>query len=277
MCITFLFLNRGDTSIKYKLILINNRDEFYSRKTLKSEVKVDEDGKLKKIYGTDVETKVIGTWLALSKRENLIRIGNLLNLPGENVPVKKTELKGRGPIALNFINTKESIEVYNKELCNICTTFNSFNFLSVEISHSDIKAFFLSNSTKSYVEIDKEQYIGFSNSPLDTPLKKVIAGQERFYTVINDYKDEKKEVLVEKLMDLLKWDEKHFPDDELTRRRGGDDAEHFSSLHVKCGKYGTRTRTIILIDYLNNVDYIEETMANENPENPIWEISKLNI
>lgn len=33
MCITFLFTNPGDSSIKYKLILINNRDEFYGRKT----------------------------------------------------------------------------------------------------------------------------------------------------------------------------------------------------------------------------------------------------
>lgn len=58
MCITFLFTNPGDSSIKYKLILINNRDEYYARKTASAQL-FQEEG-LKSIYSTDLGGVVKG-------------------------------------------------------------------------------------------------------------------------------------------------------------------------------------------------------------------------
>jgi uncharacterized protein with NRDE domain len=58
MCITFLFVNPGDSSIKYKLILINNRDEFYARETLNATLNESEN--LKTIYSTDLGGVVRG-------------------------------------------------------------------------------------------------------------------------------------------------------------------------------------------------------------------------
>lgn len=274
MCITFLFTNDGDSRIKYKLILINNRDEFYSRKTLKAEIKVESD--LLQIYGTDVETKVEGTWLAISKnrKDNTIRIGNLLNVPGEIVKGRKEDLKGRGPIAIEFIKTNDDIEKHNRNLCNVCTDYNSFNFLSVEIS-ADIKTYFISNATQNYVELSSS-FSGFSNSPVDSPLQKVISGTKLFQKIIENHHEDK-EKMINSLVELLKCEDKHYPDEELLRRRGHD-AEDFSSIHVRHNQlYGTRTRTIILIDENNNVEYIEDTMINQDPENSIWELTKLTI
>jgi uncharacterized protein with NRDE domain len=273
MCITFLFTNDGDSSIKYKLILINNRDEFYSRKTLKAEIKA-ENGLLQ-IYGTDVETKVKGTWLAIGKKreDNTIRIGNLLNVPGEIVKGRKEDLKGRGPIAIEFIQTNDDIESHNKKLCDVCTEYNSFNFLSVEIS-SDIKSYFVSNATQNYIELPKK-FSGFSNSPVESPLQKVIVGTKKFEAIIKNHKNDK-EKMIDALVGLLKSEEKHYPDEELLRRRGYD-AEDFSSIHVRHNQlYGTRTRTIILIDESNNVEYIEDTMINQDPANSVWKMTKLN-
>jgi uncharacterized protein with NRDE domain len=228
------------------------------------------------IYGTDIETKVHGTWLAISKRGDTIRIGNLLNVPGEIVKGKKEELKGRGPIAIDFINTNEDIESHNKKLCDVCTDYNSFNFLSIEIKDSDIKTYFASNTCQNYVDLKTGVY-GFSNSPVHSPLQKVVSGRETFSELIKEYKNDDSESIVDALIGLLKSEEKHYPDDELLRRRGHD-AEDFSSIHVRVNQlYGTRTRTIILVDQDDNIDYIEDTMINQDPSNPTWEITRLKI
>ena len=52
MCITFLYTNPGDSSLKYKLVLINNRDEFYNRPTEKAKLQKNEDRLT--IYSTDL-------------------------------------------------------------------------------------------------------------------------------------------------------------------------------------------------------------------------------
>jgi uncharacterized protein with NRDE domain len=268
MCITFLFINPGDDSVKYKIILINNRDELYNRKTLKADLKKSEN--LTQIYGEDVATAVEGTWLAISKRDDTIRIGNLLNVPGEVVIGRKEDLRGRGPISLNFVRSESAIEDFNETLCNVCTEYNSFNFLSVEIKSTDIKTYFISNASKSYEKL-KAQIVGASNSPIDSPLQKVIEGKKKFNSIIDEFKHKSKRDLVDALVDLLKCEEKFYPDQELLKRRGATDASNFSSIHVKHNKfYGSRTRTIVLIDQENNVEYIEQTMENDDPDNAIW-------
>lgn len=274
MCITFLYTNDGDALSNYKLILINNRDEFYSRKTLKADVKIKNE--LIQIYGTDVDTVVEGTWLGISKKNGVIKIGNLLNLPGEEVTVNKELLKGRGPIALDFIGGDDLIEVHNKKLCDVCSNYNSFNFLSVEITSEHIKTVFTNNATKSSVNVEPG-VVGISNSPIDSPLRKVEAGKKTFHKIIEEFKDKNKDLLIEKLMNLLNCKERHYPDEELMRRRG-DDAELFSSIHVTGHElYGSRTRSVILIDQFNNIDYIEDTIVSEDPKNQIWDRTRFLI
>lgn len=73
-------------------------------------------------------------------------------------------------------------------------------------------------------------------------------------------------------MNLLKCDSKHYPCTELIKRRPND-AEVYSSIHVKhpCIPYGSRNRSVILVDYTHNIDYIEERMINEDPNHSFWE------
>lgn len=92
MCITFLFCNPGDYP-KYRLILANNRDEFYSRATANASLNTENN--LQTIYGTDLAGDVKGTWLGLSAKNGNIKIGNLANITGE-INVGKL---GRGKIA----------------------------------------------------------------------------------------------------------------------------------------------------------------------------------
>jgi uncharacterized protein with NRDE domain len=98
-----------------------------------------------------------------------------------------------------------------------------------------------------------------------------------FENVLNRHKNSSKDELVEGLMDVLKCKQKNFPDAELSERKQ-ETAEYFSSIHVELPDedYGTRTRTIILVDQSGNVDYIEETMMSLDP-NGEWSKSHLTI
>lgn len=60
MCITFMFTNPGGSSIKYKLVLINNRDEYYARKTQDATLFKDEESGRSVIHATDLGGVVKG-------------------------------------------------------------------------------------------------------------------------------------------------------------------------------------------------------------------------
>lgn len=180
-----------------------------------------------------------------------------------------------GPIVTNWIQSDESIESYNEKLSTLSQEFSSFNFLSVAINNlGDIKTHYVSNSPKVSHELPLGLH-GLGNSPLCAPFKKVEAGIEEFRNVLKSHSD--KDGLIESLMNMLKDDRKYFPDAELTSRRQ-DEAEPFSSIHVVIPNagYGTRTRTVILVDFDNKVDYVEETMTSEDPNGP-WQRTHLNI
>lgn len=215
---------------------------------------------------------ISGTWLGLSVNDKTIKIGNLANVTGENHHGQR----GRGPIVTDFIKSYESITVCNQELSSVSQEFSSFNFLSVEIKGNDISQFYVSNSPRTLHEIPLG-FTGLGNSPLRKPFKKVEAGTEEFEKVLNSHKNSSKEILIEALMKILKNTHKHFPDAELTARRD-ETAERFSSIHVEMPEegYGSRTRTIILVDEEGNVDYIEETMTSLDP-NGEWAKKHLTI
>jgi uncharacterized protein with NRDE domain len=204
--------------------------------------------------------------------DKTIKIGNLANVTGEN----HHGVRGRGPIVTDWIKSEESITVSNQQLSSVCEEFSSFNFLSVEIKSDDIKTFYVSNSPRTLHEIPPG-FIGLGNSPLRKPFKKVEAGTEEFEKVLDIHKNSSKEDLLDSLMNILKSDKKHLPDEELLARKN-ETAEFFSSIHVEMPEedYGTRTRTIILIDEAGNVDYVEETMTSLDP-NGEWAKTHLTI
>jgi uncharacterized protein with NRDE domain len=275
MCISFLFVNSGEYSIKYKLILINNRDEYFARATQNATLSAESiNPDLSTIYGVDLAGAVEGTWLGVSANKGTVRLGNLANISGE----ENNGRRGRGPIVTDFIKGSDSIEDYTDRLSSLSHEFSSFNFLSVEMkSNEDMKMFYISNSPKRLEKLTSNGFIGLGNSPMSSPFKKVENGTELFKAILESHKDKSKEELIAGLMNLLKSDTKHYPDEELHARLQ-DTAEQFSSIHVNFPDlgYGTRTRTVILVDEDHNLDYIEETMASEDPEG-CWETTRLTI
>lgn len=110
-----------------------------------------------------------------------------------------------------------------------------------------------------------ENILGISNSSIHTPFKKAKNGKVKFESILKNFGSvEKKENLVDELLALLKWDEKHYPDEVLDAIETVplDQRIGLSSVCVSMPKhnYGTRTHTVILVDGNNKVDFYEWTL-----------------
>lgn len=83
------------------------------------------------IAGQDLENgKAGGTWLGVSAKDKRIRIGALLNLPGEEGVSKNPE--GRGSIATNFLTGSLNNFDYSDSLLRCKVEYHAFNFVSIE-------------------------------------------------------------------------------------------------------------------------------------------------
>lgn len=127
MCILFFIVNSNPLPHEYKLILASNRDEFYSRPTIPA---AEWEEYEHVIGGRDMEPgREGGTWLAISTKNNVVKVGALLNLTGEP---KRPNTEGRGPIVTNFVSGDLSNVHYTDKLIQN-DNYNSYNLVSIEI------------------------------------------------------------------------------------------------------------------------------------------------
>lgn len=70
-----------------------------------------------------------GTWLGISAKDSCIKVGALLNLPGE---VKLPDALGRGPIVADYLTGELNNFDYSDRLLRSKVQFNAFNFVSIE-------------------------------------------------------------------------------------------------------------------------------------------------
>lgn len=127
MCILFFIVTPNPLPHEYKLILASNRDEFYARPAVAAaEWKECEHV----LGGRDMEPgREGGTWLAIGAKDNVIKVGALLNLTGEP---KRLNSAGRGPIVSNFVCGELSNIQYTNKLIQH-DNFNAYNLVSIEI------------------------------------------------------------------------------------------------------------------------------------------------
>lgn len=88
---------------------------------------------------------------------------------------------------------------------------------SIRFSNNKIRPMHYSNVNNTLHEWPLNEVLGFGNSLSHQPLQKVNAGTAKFREIVNRY-DKSKDELVDKLMQLLCDNEKHWPDAELYRR-----------------------------------------------------------
>lgn len=219
-----------------------------------------------------------GTWLAVSSFNDTIKLASLLNIVDTNHSHPR---KSRGAIVADFVTDKDvSIKEYNDSLNKDHDIYSSFNFVSIQLKNKNQNSiFYQSNSPRHTIELsdaETEGFFGFGNSPYEIPLKKVSHGLNLFKDTFHKHSNESKESLVASLMELLKDKKKCYPDAEL-KSHCPVWAKYLSSINVRApDDYGTRTRTVILVDQNNQVDYYEETMEGIDPDG-IWESSHITL
>ncbi|XP_071861672.1 transport and golgi organization 2 [Bombus fervidus] len=255
MCILFIYRNPDADCESYRLILVSNRDEDFKRPA--SPAHYWEHHPLC-LGGTDMEPgKEGGTWLAMSLTG---KAGVVLNLSDEasstNIPKQ-----GRGFLVPNFVTSNESAVSYLDKLYkknNENQIYNPFILVLIDLQNADVK--YLSSSHNSTgPNSSQDNILGFGNSGLDIPYKKVEVGKEIFKNIVKDIKVSRQMTLIEELLKFLKSKERYLPDPEL-QKRCSKRYKKLSSIFVSANGYCTRTHSILLVNGNNELTFVEETL-----------------
>ncbi|KAI6195057.1 hypothetical protein M3Y96_01190600 [Aphelenchoides besseyi] len=251
MCITFLCTDGVERGLNYKLILLNNRDEALDRKTSAAHW---EDGYL---AGRDEQALERGTWLGITHDG---RIGNLLS-----------------------ITEPEHHKLHLPNAPSRAHRYHGFQFLSLARNSEDKYEIF-SLTNRLVDEIKTRHWSAgsycFGNSPRESPMKKVVYGQEVFDQLVSRQlsRTSTESEIVDSLMKLARDSTEHFPDPQIAIQTCRDDSynRYLSSIFVQfpsAVRYGTRSHTIVLVDKENRVYFREERMIEipENVKDAKWE------
>ena len=238
------------------------------------------------VYGAldiknDKPPNYYSTWLGINERGS---IGNLLFF------MKKTntsEAKPRGTIVGSYLQNSSwlSIESFMHELSDNKMLYNPFNYVALDMDSEtgDYSLYYLNNNnSESFKKMNRksERFIfGLSNSDPERPFNKVVHGKQNFERIIDVYgENQDKKQLLNSLVELLQNTTSNMPDYNLAQFMGVKDeriVEGVSRLKANYSQYWknahTRTSTIILIDYENNVEYYEYNLTINSINN--WEMN----
>ncbi|KAM9392510.1 transport and Golgi organization protein 2 homolog isoform 2-T3 [Pholidichthys leucotaenia] len=258
MCIIFFkFDPRPASKNAYRLILAANRDELYTRPSKAADFWGTNNEILS---GLDLECgKEGGSWLGISKWGKLAAITNYME--GRINP----DAHGRGFLVSNYLTDKEQDSYsYLKKVSSESHLYNGFNLITAEFTaKQDIVCYYGNRGSPEPIRLNPGIY-GLSNSLLDTPWKKLLQGKRHFTSVVND-PSLSCDGLVQELLGVLNNEELNTPDPVHESQGGGYTKpmiQALSAVFVRSPHYGTRTKTVILIDAEGNVTFTERTMIN---------------
>lgn len=253
---------------KYKFIFAGNRDEFYDRPTQNASIWGND---IKILSGIDLKSK--GTWLGITvERNDIIPAGDfavVTNYRDFYTFKENKELRSRGLLALDFLLSNYKFNALSTRFedfgKNLITNSRNYNPLNLIYGNFD-RLFYYSNVNNSLEELEPGIY-GLSNSFLDIPWPKVHWAKLRFVDIIK-----KANNLENELLNLLS-EQTQFDDELLPDTGVGIELERIlSSIFIKSNTYGTRASTIILVDYENNLKFIERNFLGSEYLDKIFEL-----
>lgn len=251
----------------YKFIFAGNRDEFYSRPTKPASVWGEE---IKILSGIDLKSN--GTWLGLTvERNDSIPAGDfavVTNFRDFYNFKENPELYSRGKLVKDFLQTSypyKKIETRFRDFCDYLIS-NAQNYNALNLIFGNFDELYYFSNVNNKIELINPGIHGLSNNFLDIPWPKVHWAKLRFSDIIKNSND-----IIGNLFTLLS-DNTQFDVDLLPDTGVGSEREKFlSSIFIKSELYGTRSSTIILVDYDNNIKFIERNYNGENIFDRIFE------
>ncbi|CAL4085743.1 unnamed protein product, partial [Meganyctiphanes norvegica] len=237
----------------YRIILLNH---VY--------IKLNTDLKSKVLEGLDMEKgKEGGTWLAMSKTGKIACLLNILQPKNEFNQKKKFE--GRGFLVVDYLVENISGPQYMKNTTDSGTLYNDFNYITLE-PKSDTYSIHYYNNSMQVIEKKNPGINGFGNCYPGSKWNKVAKGENKMSEIIEDLGTVKNEdKLINALFSMMADKNSTWPDKVIAEQgRGYEDSflESLSSICVENPKsnYGTRTTTVILVDWSGRVMYKEKNM-----------------
>jgi uncharacterized protein with NRDE domain len=266
MCVTFLLIN-DNAEDEWQMVMINNRDEEYGRPTEGAQWK---DGVL---CGRDLYPgKEGGTWLGVSQTG---RVAVLLNIIPTVAPANQSELKGRGFLVRDFVQSDISPKDYGTKISDSAQSYSGFALVMLDkiyvdkngVDEGHWRLAYYTNQDKEGVQDLPAGIYGFGNSPKSQPFVKVQWGLNLFQQTCHKHLfDPDVDGFVEDLTKILTDKRQCYPDEILTKYQSDKDqngVKLMSSCFVEFPPpycYGTRTHTILLIDGKGRATYIENNL-----------------
>jgi uncharacterized protein with NRDE domain len=240
MCLIFIALKNHS---RYKLIVAANRDEFYKRGTEPASFWKDHPEIL---AGRDLEAS--GTWLGMTKSGRICMVTNFRDLRNIN-----PNAPSRGKLVTDFLLDKISAEAYLQKVETHAKKYNGFSLIAGTVD----SLHYLSNYKDGLILLNSGLF-GLSNHLLETPWPKVEKGKKEIQTLL------KSQIIhAEDLFKVLS-DESISADDLLPDTGVGLDLERtLSPAFIRSPGYGTRSCTVILVNYQNHVLFHERVFAPE--------------
>ena len=235
------------------------------------------------------------TWLGINERGSL---GNLLFFMSQGP--YPTDTKPRGIIVGDYLQDSSwpSVETFMQKLSDEKHLYKPFNYVQVEMSNitGEYSLYYVNNnSTSTYEKMNKNSrrfIFSISNSDPERPFKKVVNGEKVFIDIIDRYSlTNNKEHFIDSMIALLQNKSSNMPDEilaqfmrkNLTNPRDESVVDGVSKIKANYTGYWangfTRTSTLILVDYDDNVEYYEynltKTSRNDTTEN--WQMNSLSF
>ncbi len=236
MCLILFSINQHP---KNKFILAANRDEFFNRPTKEAGYWKENENI---IGGRDLNSG--GTWLGITKTGRFIAITNYRDLSNEN-----KNARSRGIISKDFLLNSQSNKSFLNDVSSIKNEYNGFNLLLSDNSFETIAHY---SNISDRMEIIERGTHGLSNHLLDTSWPKTEYGKDQLTSLL------KQEIIYTgDIIDMLN-NNNEAPDNLLPDTGISYELEKkLSPVFISMKGYGTRCSTALIIDYNNNVNFLE--------------------
>ena len=160
----------------------------------------------------------------------------------------------RGKLVTDFLRDNTTGEKYLEKLIPHARKYNGFSLIA-----GTVDALYYFSNYKDGIILLNSGLFGLSNHLLETPWPKVEKGKSRIQELLKP-----SVVQVEALYEVLS-DEAISSDDHLPDTGVGVERERaLSAAFIKSPGYGTRSSTVVMVDYNDNVSFHERVF---NPEN----------
>jgi uncharacterized protein with NRDE domain len=231
---------------KYRLIMAANRDEFYSRPTASLDYWSDHPDVL---AGRDLKGN--GTWLGITRSGRLAAITNYRE-PAEHMQ----NAPSRGILIRDFLTGNSSPERYLKAVRKKSKAYNGFNL----IAGNQSGLYYYSNRASRVHKLRPGLY-GISNHLLDTAWPKIQRGKG----LLKGQLSGREKIDIEKIWEILA--DRSLPADKALPDTGvGLQWERIlAPLFISSPDYGTRSSSIVLMEYSGQITFMERTFLNAAP------------